>query len=234
MQIGNRLGHVVHDVERIGTRRLAERHDYRRRIVKFGVHGIGVGAEFHPRHVFQTHQAAVFRSGHHNVVKIFHRIEQTFGGQRQNLIGAGRAGRGADAADRSLYVLAFDNLHNVRTGQPQRRQLFRFQPDAHAVLRTENLHVADTVHPRQRIFQIGVGIVAQIEVVISVLRRTQRQKRQHVGHLGIHLQPLLLNNFRQLRHHLVQAVLHLHLGNVRIGADVKGDRQLVTAVVVGT
>lgn len=50
--------------------------------------------------------------------------------------------------------------------------------------------------------------------------------QQHVGGLLLGLHPLAADLLGQRRQGLGDAVLHLDLGQVRIGADIEGDRQL--------
>ena len=72
----------------------------------------------------------------------------------------------ADLARRHLDVLFLQRLDDVGGRQPARRQLFRVDPDAHAVvLLAEQGHVADPVEPGQFVLQLNGRVVAQVELV---------------------------------------------------------------------
>ena len=191
------------------------------------VHVVVVGTQFNPRDIAEADDTAVLVGRNDYVFKIPDVVKQPLSGQRQNQRRISVARRGADLADRCLNILRGNSVDDIRTAQAQRRKPVAVEPNAHAVLRSVDGNVTDTVNTGQRILNVGIGEVAEVKVIIGVVRRTQHQQAQNVGHLGLDVNAFLLHQCRQLRHNLRQTVLNLNLRNIRIGADIKGNGQTV-------
>ena len=54
-----------------------------------------------------------------------------------------RKRHGADGSRRSLYILLLDGRRDICHGKPKLCQPVGIQPDAHGIIRTENLHITD-------------------------------------------------------------------------------------------
>ncbi len=148
--------------------------------------------------------------------------------------GAVRAGRRIQRAGGHFHVLFADRLQHVAGGQAARGELLRVQPDAHAVFAgTEGLHVADAVEACQLVLDMQARIVRQVQHVVALVGRDQVHDHGQVGRalLGGHAKSL--HFLRQLRQGLGDAVLHLHLGVVEVGAQREGDGQGHRAVAGG-
>ena len=179
------------------------------------IHVVVVGTQFNPRDIAEADDTAVLVGRNDYVFKIPDVVKQPLSGQRQNQRRISVARRGADLADRCLNILRGNSVDDIRTAQAQRRKPVAVEPNAHAVLRSVDGNVTDTVNTGQRILNVGIGEVAEVKVIIGVVRRT------------LDVNAFLLHQRRQLRHNLRQTVLNLNLRNIRIGADIKGNGQTV-------
>ena len=106
----------------------------------------------------------------------------------------------------------------------------RIDPDAHRVLRAEDLHVADALGAVERIQQVGGDVVGEILVAHAVVGGDEPQHDEEVARRLVHAHAGLLHFLRQQRHGELQLVLHLHLRDVRIGALREGQRDARGAV----
>ena len=110
----------------------------------------------------------------------------------------------------------------------------RIEPGANAVVElAQDVDVRDAVHAQQLIAEVDRRVIAQIDVVVTIVRRVEADDREDVGRLLADGDALKLHLGRQLRHRQGDAVLHLHQGGIQIGADVKCHGQGVGAVVAG-
>ena len=144
---------------------------------------------------------------------------------------ARRRRRHADLAGGDLLALLLDRLDDVLRHQPARLQLVRIEPDPHRILAgAEHGDVADAGQARQLVPQVDGGVVGQEQAVVAGVRRRQRHEQQDRGRLLLHRDALVLHRLRQLRQRGRDAVLHQHLREVQVGADLEGDRQRIGAV----
>ncbi len=129
----------------------------------------------------------------------------------------------ADLTGRNLGVLGFDGRDDVIGRQIDGRQLFGIEPDAHGVLATEQLDVADAVDARNRVFDVRGDIVRNIGARRLAVVGIDTGDHQEAARCLRHGQARLLHDLRQESGHGLQLVLHLDLGDVRIGAGLEGD-----------
>ena len=142
-----------------------------------------------------------------------------------------RRRRRADLARGDLLALLLDRLDDVLRHQPAHLQLVRIEPDPHRILAgAEHRHIADAGQSRQLVAEIDGGVVAQIQAVIGRVRRGQRDEQQDRGRLLLHGDALVLHRLRQLRQRARHPVLHQHLREVEVGADLERDGQRIGAV----
>ena len=142
-----------------------------------------------------------------------------------------RRRRRADLPGGHLLALLLDRLDDVLRHQRARLQLVRIEPDPHRILAgAEHRHVADAGQARQLVAQIDGGVVAEEQAVIGRVRRRQRHEQQDRRRLLLHRHALVLHRLRQLRQRARNPVLHQHLREVEIGADLERHRQRVGAV----
>jgi hypothetical protein len=81
-------------------------------------------------------------------------------------------------------------------------------------------NVGDAVHARQLVAHVDGGEVAQVDVVVAVVRRVEVDDQQDVGRLLADGDALVLDLRGQLRHGQSDAVLHHHQRRVQVGFDV--------------
>ena len=125
-----------------------------------------------------------------------------------------------------LGVLYPDGGIHVGGRQRKLRQPIRVEPDAHRVLGTELQHLADAIHAAQRFEHVRCDKIAQIRHAQAAIFGYERQHHQ-VGLADlVDLHALLRDFVRQQRQGGLQLVLHLHLGNIGVGAGLEGQRQL--------
>ena len=107
--------YIVHYVEGIGIRRLAQTDNDGGRIIKMGHHIITVRSQFNPGNIFEANYSPVGIGGNHNIFEIFNIIQQSLGGQRQNHSCTLGTGRSTDFADGSLNILGGNRVYDIRT-----------------------------------------------------------------------------------------------------------------------
>src|SRR4029079_10284992 len=118
------------------------------------------------------------------------------------------------------------------------RQLVGVQPETHAVvLPAEGDDVANAIEPGQCVLQIDGRVVAEIELVKEgaarrlVDIRVQVHHQQDVGRALAYDYAGGLDHVGKLGLGDGNAVLHEHLGQVDVGAQLEGDVESVRAVV---
>ena len=94
----------------------------------------------------------------------------------------------------------------------------------------EHGDVADAGQSRQLVANVDGGVIAEEQTVIGRVRRGQRHEQQDRGGPLLHGDALVLHRLRQLRQRARYPVLHQHLREVEVGADLEGDRQRIGAV----
>ncbi|MGY3469612.1 hypothetical protein ACVW0I_006483 [Bradyrhizobium sp. LM6.11] len=110
-------------------------------------------------------------------------------------------------------------------------QLVRIEPHPHRILAgAEHGDVADTGQARELVAEIDGGVVAQIEAVEGLVRRGQRHEQQDRRRSLLHGDALVLHRLGQLRQRAGDPVLHQHLREVEVGADLEGHCQRIGAV----
>ena len=115
--------------------------------------------------------------------------------------------------------------------QSARVQRLRIEPDPHGILPdAEHVDIADAGNAREFRNQADGGVVAQEQAVVAAVRRGQRDDLQDRGRLLLHGHALHLHRLRQRRHRRGDAVLHQHLREVQVGADLEGHDQRIGAV----
>ena len=120
---------------------------------------------------------------------------------------------------------------DVLRHQAAHLQLVRIEPDPHRILAgAEHRDVADAGQPRQFVPDVDGGVVAQEQAVIGRIRRRQRHEQQDRRRLLLHGDALVLHRLRQLRQRARHPVLHQHLREVEVGADLERHGQRIGAV----
>ncbi len=142
-----------------------------------------------------------------------------------------RGRRHADHAGGDLLALLLDRADHVGRHQPIGLQLVRVQPDPHGIgAGAVDGDVADAGQPGQLLLQADDAVIRQEQPVIAVVRRRQGDELQDRGRLLLHVDALHLHRLRQGRQGDRHPVLHQHLGEIGVRADVEGDGEVVGAV----
>ncbi|MDT4823401.1 hypothetical protein FQZ97_566260 [compost metagenome] len=98
------------------------------------------------------------------------------------------------------------------------------------------MQLADAGHPTQFVIDVARGVVAECRGigVLAAFLVAQGIYQQETGAGLLHLDALGQYGLRHARLGLLQAVLHVHLGQLRIGTRLEGDHNFGDAVgVVG-
>ena len=115
--------------------------------------------------------------------------------------------------------------------RPRALQRLRVEPHAHRILAdAEHVDVADAGNARQFIHQVDGRVIAQEQAVVVGAWRGQRDDLQDRGGFLLHHHALRLHRRRQRRGGAGDPVLHQHLGEIQVGADVERHRQGIAAV----
>ena len=139
--------------------------------------------------------------------------------------------RAADLAGRHIPALLLDDVDDVLGRQPDGVELLRIQPDPHGILAdAEDVDIAHAGQARELADQVDGGVVAEIEAVVAPVLRGQRGDLQDRRRFLLHIDALGLDGIGQLGERDGDPVLHQHLGEVQIGADLEGDDQGIGAV----
>ena len=109
-----------------------------------------------------------------------------------------------------------------RSGSSQTRMLYSPAP--------KTCDGADAGQPRELVLDLQVRVVRQVEHVVALVRRDEVHDHDEVGRRLLGGDADALHVLRQARQRLGDAVLHLHLRVVEIGAEREGDGQRQRAV----
>ena len=145
---------------------------------------------------------------------------------------AGRRRRLADLAGGDLDVLLGDRVLDVDRGDAERGELVGIEPDAHRVAAlAEDLHVADARQALERVDHLQIGVIAQRHRIDRAVRRGEIDDQHEVRVLLLDRHAGLVDDRRQDRRRLRDAVLHVDRGDAQGIADLEGDGDRRRAVV---
>ena len=113
-----------------------------------------------------------------------------------------------------------------------RRQARGIQPDAHRVVaRAEDEDVGDAGHAFQRVLDVDVDVVGQEQGVVLALIGVGAGRHDEVGGRLLHRHAELTDFRRQPSERLVDAVLHVDGGKIRIARGIERDDHRARAAV---
>ena len=130
--------------------------------VVLGVDGVAFGAQTDASHVLEPHLRAVridFEQHAAELIGVGEALRADDGGVQALTL---HRGEPAQLTDRDLQVLVLQRVVDVNRRQPIVIELGRVQPNAHGVLGTEQLIVADPGCAADRILNIGGDVVADV------------------------------------------------------------------------
>ena len=138
----------------------------------------------------------------------------------------------ADLAGRDLQVLLADGGHDVVGGQSDGGQFLRIEPGPHAVIAFAEIgHVGDAGQAAQFVLDLDRGVIAEEDAVVAMVGRNEVDDHHRAGGHLLDVHPFALDQVGNDRQAERDAVLHQHLGHVRIHAQFERDHQRVGAVV---
>ena len=168
---------------------------------------------------------------HDDFLELRDRREVAFHIDRQLEISARRRRRHADLSGSNTRVLLLDGGDDIARHQRALQHLLRIEPDPHAVLAdAEDVHVRDPGHAGEFVAQLERREITQEERVVFTGGRGERDDLQDGRGFFLRHHTLLLDGLRELRECGGNAVLHQHLREVEVRADLERDRQGVAAV----
>ncbi len=214
-----------------GIWKIAE--DDGRLVAEEGGRGILQRSELDAGGIAQAHRGAGRRIGANDDVAELRGIAQP--PDRIDLHFEGRAGRRrrlADLAGGDLDVLLGDRVLDVDRGDAERGELVGIEPDAHRVAAlAEDLHVADAGQALERVDHLQIRVIAQRHRIDRAVGRGEIDDQHEVRVLLLDRHAGLVDDRRQDRRRLRDAVLHVDRGDAQGIADLEGDGDRRRAVV---
>ena len=186
----------IDGVKRVGTRRKPDAKARRRLAVVERVEAVVFGAQLDPCHVTQANHCAVRVGLQADRAEFLRRLKARLyrDGRVQHLL----LGRGlrADLAGGDLRVLRLHRARHVGDGELIIVELERIDPDAHRILRAEDLQLANAVDAADRILESGHHHVRQVGDRVRSILRIEADDHQEAGGRLLHLDTLLLHFLR--------------------------------------
>jgi hypothetical protein len=137
----------------------------------------------------------------------------------------------ADLPGGDLLALLLQRVDHVLRHQIARLHLARIEPHPHGVLAgAEHGHAADAGQPRDLVLELDRRVIGEIEAVVAPVGRGQGDDLQDRGRVLLHDHALRLHRLRQLRYRARHPVLHQHLRQIEIDADLERHGERVAAV----
>ena len=154
--------HRISGVQRVGAGGQADGQAGGRLAVIAAHHVIVLGCQFHPRHIPQEHLGAIRIYLEQDVLKLLGIFQSSLGDNVGiELLAFHRRGA-TELTTGDLVVLYLNRLGDVLRRQIVLVELVGIEPDAHGVGGAEQLDLADTGYPADRILHIGGHIVRQV------------------------------------------------------------------------
>jgi hypothetical protein len=225
------LINLVGRFERVRAGTLEHADRCRWLVVEEASQRVDAGAKLDASDIAQPRDLSVRCSAYDDVAELLFGREPSLRVDQELERVVGRRRRRAQHTGCHLNVLLAYRLHHVGRRQTPRREPVRIEPDAHAVLAAaEHLNIADAGDAPKLVAHLQMRVVRQIEHVVALIRRHEMDHHQEVwiGLLGRDADALDFD--RQPRQRLRDAVLHLHLRVVRIGAERKRDGERQRAI----
>ena len=211
-----------------GRWKTAKRH--RRIAVEIGIRRIVLRGELDARHVLEPDHGAR-RLLDHDVGELVGIGEAPERLHRDLECALLRHRRLIEHAARDLDVLRLQRQHDVARGQAERLQPIGIEPDAHRIVAAaEHGDRADAVDARQRVGDLERGVVGDEQAVARLVGRIEVHDHHQVGRALGHRDADVAHVGGKSRLRDRDAILHLHLRDVEIGAEIEGDRDGEAAV----
>ena len=225
------MAHLIGRIERVGARPLEDADRDRRLVVEQTAQRVEVRAELHATHVAHARDLPFGVGADDDVRELLFRRQSAARVDRELELRVDRRRRRAEDARRHLHVLLTNRADDVGRRELARGEAIRIEPDAHAELAgAEHLRAAHAWNARELVLHAQVGVVREIEVVVALVGRDEVHDHDEVGRRLLGDDADALHFGGQPRQRLRDAVLHLHLRVVEIGAEREGDRERHPAI----
>ena len=191
---------------------------------------VAARAEFDARDVFEPQDGAIRVAAHDDILELLRGLQAALRGDGRVQLRAGHGGRVAELPDRHLLVLRLHRADDVRGRELVGLELVGVEPDAHRVLRSEHLDVADAGDAADRVDDVRGDVVRDVDLVHAPVLGHETEHHQEAGARLADVDALALDFLRQQRHRELQLVLNLHLRDVRVDAVVEREGHACAAV----
>ncbi len=229
-QLRHRFLDPLRRIDGVGPGQLEHAEADGGRLVEIGVHAIVERGQLDPRHILQAHDGVVGLLDDDLAELVG--LDQTTERLHRNLEGAGRRRRRlVEHAGRHLHVLALQRADDIARRQVERLQPIRIEPDAHRIIAAaEHGDRADALDAAEHVDDIDAGVIGNEQGVARIVGREQMHHHHQVGRGLGHGHADVADIGRQARLRDGDAVLHLHLRRIEIGAELEGHRNGEAAV----
>ena len=210
--------------QRVRTRPLEDGQSHGGIAVEIGIRRIVLGGKLDARHVLEPDHSPR-RLLYHDTGE-FLGIGEAPQRLHRELEGALlRHRRLVQHAARDLDVLRLQREHDVARGQADGLQPVGIEPHAHRIVAAaKHRDRPDAVDARQRVGNRERGVVRNEQAVARFVRRIEVHDHHQVGRALGHRYADVAHVDRKSRLRDRHAILHLHLGDVEIGAEIERDR----------
>ncbi|MPM83804.1 hypothetical protein SDC9_130873 [bioreactor metagenome] len=216
-QLGSRHG--------VGSRSQLHGHCHGGLAVQARLESIAFDAQFDASHIPEAHGGAVGVGAQHHFAEFLGRRQLARHHDRGGGGGARGAGQVAQGATGDLLVLRGNRCVDRCNRQTEALELGRIHPHAHGTTRCKQLCLAHAVQTLDFRHHIAVHVVGNIVTRSLSGLGLEGQNHQEVAHGLVHAHAQGLYDLRQAGQHAGEAVLHVHLGQIGVGARSKGDGQ---------
>ena len=216
----------------IGITRELNAHGKRRMSIRLRDDVVRLRARLHARDILEAHEAAVARSAHDDITKLLGRHETAVDLARRLLFLHLGHGHRADCTRRRLYILLLDRSCNVGDRQAEFCELVGIEPDAHRIVRAEDLDVADAMHTLDLIEEIDRRVILEERTVVEVAIRIHGDHHRHVVRGLLRRDANRLDVVGQARRRHGNIVLHLDRIHVAVRSGLERDRKTIAPRVV--
>jgi hypothetical protein len=228
LQLAQPSIHTFDGVERVRAGGELDRHGGCGLAVEAGAGIVALAAEFDPGDIAQTHLRAARERAQDDVLELVRIAQPRLRADRGIQLLSRRGGERPDLTRGNLRVLRLHRVLHIERRQLELIQLVRIEPDAHRVLRTEHLGVADSLDPADRVGDVARQIIREIPGGHAGVGGNEGEHDQKILHRFRDLQALLLHWLRQQWRREREFVLHLYLCGIGVRAvfEREGDRRL--------
>ena len=216
------LFHVVGRIQGVGPGGHFDGQARGRLAVVAGAGGEALAVQIDAGHILEVDGRAVGIDAQNDVGELLGLFKPAGSIDGNGDLLARQGGQAADLAAGHLIVLGLHGIGHVRRRELVLLEFGRIAPYPHGVLSAEQVKVADPGHTADRILNVGRNIVADIRGGHAAVFGYESNDKQEVFSGFGHLDALALDRLRQQGHGQLQLILHLHLGDIHVGAGVKG------------